>query len=60
MKGRVQIRRRLTSGNIRDPDLHQQRLLDIERRRDAFWTITLVLTGGVAFATVAVVMSLTG
>ena len=54
----VKFRRRVTSGNIKDPELHQQRLANMQRSREATWTITVVLAGAVAIVAVAIVMSL--
>jgi len=59
MPGRIHIRRRLTSGNIKDPDLHRERITDIQMKRQAFWTMTLVVVGSIAFIAVVVAMQIT-
>lgn len=56
MKTRVTIRKRLVSGNLKDPELHQQRIYDIQQRREILRVLALVAAGAVAFMTAALVM----
>jgi len=58
MAARIQVRRRVTSGNIKDPELHRERLSDIQMKRQAFWTVTVVVVGSIAFIAVSVAMTI--
>lgn len=58
MPVRVVVDRTVTSGNIRDPALEEQKIIDIEARRTAMWSVTLALVGGVAFIVVGILYSL--
>lgn len=58
MKPKIRVRRRITSGDIRDPELEAQRIKDIEQKREAVQTITWVLAGAVAFVAFAIIMAL--
>lgn len=58
MRPRIQVRHRVNSGNIKDPDLHQERLTDIRMKRQAFWTVTLVVVGSIAFTAMSMVIRL--
>ena len=58
MAGRIRIRRRLTSGDIKDPELHRERITNIQMKRQALWTVTLVVLGSIAFIAVSVAMQL--
>ena len=49
MTVKIRMRRRVTSGNIKDPELHQERVNDVQARRQAAWTVTLFVAGVVAF-----------
>lgn len=58
MRTKVQIRKRLTSGNVKDPELHEQRIRDIEQRRAVRQVLALVLAGAIAFVAAAFLISL--
>ena len=60
MGARIQLRRRVTSGNIKDPELHRERITDIQMKRQAIWTVTLVVVGSIAFIAMSVAMQLGG
>ncbi len=49
MSARIRLRRRVTSGNIKDPELHQERITDLQLRRQAFWSVTLIAIGAAVF-----------
>lgn len=57
MGARIRLRRRVTSGVIKDPELHQERLTDIRLRREVVATIVSVVIGAFVFLVVAAAMS---
>lgn len=58
MKTRILVTRTLTSGNIRDEAMEQQKQQAMTERREATWAVTIVLIGGLAFIAMAVAMRL--
>lgn len=60
MSAKIRMRRRVTSGNIKDPELHRERLTDIQMRRQVVWAITLVVACGITFVAVSLAMHFAG
>ena len=58
MRTKVQIRKRLTSGNVKDPELHEKRIREIEQRRAFRQVLGWALAGAIAFVAAAFLISL--
>ena len=56
MSARIQIRRRVNSGNIHDEGLHRQRIADLEARREAAWGVLSVAVGVGVFLVLVLVL----
>lgn len=54
----IKVRRRYTSGNIKDPELHEQRVINIEKTREVIMTIAMVIVGVIVFAAVVICLAI--
>lgn len=59
MSARIQIRRRVNSGNIPNPELQQQRIADMQAKREVFCAVVASGIGFVAFLVMAAAIYLT-
>ncbi len=54
MSTRIKVRRRVTSGDIKDPELHKQRIINIEKTREFMLTLAVVGIGVIVFFVVVI------
>lgn len=54
MPKKLTVKRRVTSGDIPNSELQEQRMSDLEMRRQVAWAVTLVAVGLVVFLAVCI------